>query len=288
MSVIHTNNITNKDGTSGPMISGITTVSSTGFMQVPVGDTRTRLVRDYENIVTNGLVLHLDAGRAASYGGDGTIWRDLSGQNNNGTLQGGVGFTVDDGGSLIFDGVNDSVVTSTRTPNTEFQYTSEFTISSWCRITENSGEGYIVNNRITDANGTSYSGWGLLHVNGSIWGFVGGYPGVLSWRKVIISTTTFDNLVYNKWAHITYLNTGNAGEQKIYINGIDSTLSAFDDTSPPYTINYSNGNSRIYIGLDATFPHYITGNIAQVSIYNRALSAAEVQQNYNALVGRYS
>ena len=63
-------------------------------------------------IVTNGLVLHLDAGNPASYPGSGTTWTDLSGNGNDGTLVNGVGYDSANGGSLVFDGVNDYAYTS--------------------------------------------------------------------------------------------------------------------------------------------------------------------------------
>ena len=60
-------------------------------------------------IVTDGLVLCLDAANPKSYPGSGTTWTDLSGNGNNGTLVNGVGYNSDNGGSLSFDGVNDYV-----------------------------------------------------------------------------------------------------------------------------------------------------------------------------------
>ena len=60
-------------------------------------------------IVTNGLILNLDASNTSSYPGTGTVWTDLSGQNNNGTLVNGVGYSSVNGGTLTFDGVNDYV-----------------------------------------------------------------------------------------------------------------------------------------------------------------------------------
>ena len=57
--------------------------------------------------VKDGLVLDLDAGNPLSYPGTGTTWTDLSGNNNNGTLINGVGYNSDNGGSLVFDGVDD-------------------------------------------------------------------------------------------------------------------------------------------------------------------------------------
>ena len=59
-------------------------------------------------IVTNGLVLCLDAGSRKSYGGTGNVWRDLAG-SNNGTLTNGPTFSSANGGSIAFDGTNDYV-----------------------------------------------------------------------------------------------------------------------------------------------------------------------------------
>ena len=59
------------------------------------------------SIVTNGLVLCLDAANSKSYPGSGTTWTDLSGRGNNGTLVNGVGYNSGNLGSLVFDGVDD-------------------------------------------------------------------------------------------------------------------------------------------------------------------------------------
>ncbi len=64
-------------------------------------------------IVTSGLVLCLDAGNVKSYPGSGTAWTDLSGNGNNGNLVNGVGYNNSNLGSLVFDGANDYVITST-------------------------------------------------------------------------------------------------------------------------------------------------------------------------------
>jgi hypothetical protein len=73
------------------------------------GNTRPTFRFDREQIITDGLVLYLDAGNPASYPGSGTTWFDLSGNGNNGTLVNGVGYTSDNLGSLVFDGVDDYV-----------------------------------------------------------------------------------------------------------------------------------------------------------------------------------
>jgi hypothetical protein len=274
MSVIHTNNITNKDGTSGPTISGITTVNSTGFMRVPVGDTRTRLVRDYENIVTNGLVLHLDAGRAASYGGDGTIWRDLSGQNNNGTLQGGVGFTVDDGGSLIFDAINDYIDTSFSIPSMSSEFSFEIIVNI------SSGQVSGIGNQ-----------WGVLwntNPGGSV--FLGPNISISKqsssngpWDLYVNSTYPFPaNLVANTWNNITYVRD-NSNSVKIYVNGVSIAGTYVDTTNHATVIRFMKSN-----GTEPSYIYSTLGKLAIAKIYNRALTPQEVQQNFNALRNRFS
>ena len=64
-------------------------------------------------IVTNGLVLCLDAADQKSYPGTGTTWFDRSGNGNNGTLIGGVGYNSTNAGIIVFDGINDNVSFST-------------------------------------------------------------------------------------------------------------------------------------------------------------------------------
>ena len=239
------------------------------------------------SIVSDGLVYYLDPANTRCYGGSGTSTNSLIG-GIGATLYNGVGFTSSNNGSFVFDGSDDYIFHNARTANTEFQYNSAFTIMSYCKITENSNVGYIVTNRSTDGNGTIYSGWALFQNSGNISGIIGGYPGgnTLSWRWAITSTTTFNNLVFNKWAHITFINTGIAGEQKIYINGVNYTSFAYEETSPPYTINYT-GTHRICLGQDGFGYHYLNANIGQVQIYNRALSQQEILQNFNATRFRY-
>ena len=61
------------------------------------------------DIVTTGLVLSLDAANRMGYPGSGTTWFDRSGNSNNGTLSGGVGYSTSNAGSLTLDGVNDYI-----------------------------------------------------------------------------------------------------------------------------------------------------------------------------------
>ena len=73
-------------------------------------------------IVSNGLVLALDAADKNSYPGSGITWRDVSGNNNNGTLTNGPTFDSSNGGSIVFDGTNDFVTGSIGSINAPFTF----------------------------------------------------------------------------------------------------------------------------------------------------------------------
>ena len=84
-------------------------------------------------LVTDGLVLCLDAGNTKSYSGSGTTWTDLGGNNNHGTLVNGVGYNSSNGGSLTFDGADDYVDLSTT-----YSLSAPWTLSAWIYPTFNS------------------------------------------------------------------------------------------------------------------------------------------------------
>jgi hypothetical protein len=270
MSVIHTNNITNKDGTSGPTISGITTVSSTGFMKVPVGDTFRRQV--LENVVDSGLVLYLDAGNDISYPGSGTTWRDLSGENNNGTFENQTTYSSSNGGSIVFDGVNDRVFCL---DNDSLDLSTLFTISLWIKRV---GDAPLQTEEVLlhkESGGIPYGGY-ILSVDRTT---------LLPSVRIRSSTNSTDTLIgtnsisSTNWNHIVC--TYNSTTLQLYQNGNSNGSKTSSVTS------IGNVITNLSIGGLAFNGYSWNGNIAQVSIYNRALSAAEVQQNFNALRSRY-
>jgi hypothetical protein len=247
----------------------------------------------FGSIVTDGLVLNLDATNINSYPGSGTTWTDTSGYNNSGTLTNGPTFLRERGrGSIVFDGTDDYVQNPNRSTITEFQYSNPFTVESFVKIVESSGVGMVINNRaMTDGNGASYTGWSIFQNGGIVQASIGGLAGAtFDWRNVTISTTQFSNNVFNKWAHIVWTNSPIEGESKIYVNGINVTSQSFDNNTPPYIINY-NGNHKVTLGMspaDGTpGGHYISGSISVARVYNKMFSAQEVQQNYNALKSRF-
>jgi hypothetical protein len=203
--------------------------------------------------------------------GTGTIWTDFSNNGNSGTLVNGVGYSASNGGSLSFDGSNDYVTTGYN-PG----IVTKLTVSVWLKVGTyaNDGAGIAIG---TNSLGTGqcYLGRGTSGGNSIDWRF---YTG-----SYLDETEFFTNST--DWQHITgtYDQDTGQGRMRLYSNGnlVDTALS--NNTSG---INFSTG-SNIRIGTNTGDDSFFGGNIAQVSIYNRALSAAEISQNFIATRSRY-
>ena len=215
-------------------------------------------------IVTDGLVLCLDAGNTKSYPGSGTTWTDLSGNGNNGTLVNGVGYNSANGGSLSFDGTNDYITVSNVQPNT-----NNFTISVWIYKNNNTSNDYVWDfgaNGGTLSAGTDISGYGFRYYNGT-----------LGAGSNMYTQGTIPNI--NEWYEVTI--TRNSGTSTMYVNGQSITSSSGD------THNISS--TTLYIGRYGGGTGYEhDGRMSNFKIYNKALTASEIQQNFNALRGRFS
>jgi hypothetical protein len=85
--------------------------------------------REYEPIVTSGLVMNLDAGFTPSYPRQGTTWYDVSGNDYNGALTNGPTFNSANGGSIVFDGVDDYANNS----NPSSLQNQNLTVSMWIK-----------------------------------------------------------------------------------------------------------------------------------------------------------
>jgi hypothetical protein len=210
--------------------------------------------------VTDGLVLCLDAANRKSYPGSGTTWTDLSGRGNNGTLVNGVGYNSSNGGSLVFDGSNDRVDFS----NNIISGTQNFTIESICKSTAANTAEYIFGNYGVGNNGIEL----YFYLNELVLYYGGTYL-----------YSPDNSISSNIWYSVSATRNGN--DVALYINGILSSSGTNANsitTNNPYTI----GNGYDYSS------EIFTGNIASVKVYNRALTAAEVRQNFNALRSRFS
>jgi hypothetical protein len=222
-------------------------------------------------IITDGLVLYLDAANTRSYPGSGTVWSDLSRGGNNGTLTNGPTFNSGNGGSIVFDGVNDS------SNSTVINLSSNFSVSSWIYPTS-------LKNAAIVSNGFAwvyYSGWSLDIQNTNSFGLYfnrnGGYRYSLN-----------NLLITNSWNYISAAYTRSTGDIKLYLNGIETLYKS--SSLVAYSTQYLQTNI-LGIGYNdyaAYSPgNYFQGRISNAQIYNRALSAQEILQNYNATKSRF-
>ena len=211
-------------------------------------------------VVTDGLVLALDAADRNSYPGSGTTWTDLSGNGNTGTLVNGPTYSSAYGGSIVFDGTNDYVATS-YAPTF-----NDFTIITWFICTGSTGQ----YQQTMDKN----------FVSGT-WAGNPSPSDINSWGGGVIEPNPpygrYITLPSNSWHMLTSRRQGTT--HTIFGDGITNTISGTVSSAPLSASNFIFGQ-----GSGA---FYLRGNIATTQIYNRALSAQEIQQNFNATRSRF-
>jgi hypothetical protein len=225
-------------------------------------------------IVTSGLVFTVDFADKNCYTGTGTAMNDLTGNSSAGVLS-GTTFDGNNKGSIFFDGVSGQG--SFNYSPSFVMSTNNFTVSTWVKIgtqvssgftktmvsNYDSGKGYIV--------GWSTVSGGQFYIetsNGSSY-------------SQNYSSNTWSSLI-NTWVNfVTIRQSGATNNGHFYINGVYESLSSA-------MVVYDITNTT-YLSLGMTISGFakFTGNIASVQIYNRALTATEVLQNYNATKSRF-
>jgi hypothetical protein len=225
------------------------------------------------NINDNGLIFSLDAANFRSYSGSGLTSFGLVG-GIGGTLVNGVGFTSTNGGSFIFDGTNDQITVASDVLDIGL---SDFTIKVWFK-TNSSANGSFIANQVNNG----WNGFNYWISNGQIYC-------VVDWGNsqqygAIITTATYND---NTWKEVVFVMNGSTvSNWKIHINGsLVNTSLAFESQ---LTLSGSGISNNVPLTLGTReFGGFYNGNISQVSIYNRALTAKEIKQNYNATKKRY-
>jgi hypothetical protein len=221
------------------------------------------------NIVTNGLILYYDATNSKSLVSGSTTWIDLSRSNINGTLTNGPIYTSSFGGGVVCDGVDDKIAIPFTASSPSVQpYTYEIVFSP--------NTGSITFKGLMGYSSYPISGFSLgLYNNSSIYfqaysGSVANAVGLLGYFNPTIGAVSV--------VTATFINR----DMKIYYNGnlFASTTIAFD---PP-----SNSNPIVIAGTvqGGWGPSNIT--VYNAKIYNRAITAAEVKQNYNTMKSRFN
>ena len=231
------------------------------------------IIHGNNNIVTEGLVLYLDAGNHSSYIGSGTVWKDLSGNGHTATMNGAT-YSSDDGGYFSFDGTNDygKIVDST-----DFLFgTGSFTEEAWHKRGGNTTwENPIV-------RGSDQS-WGGLWVSNA--GNFYPYHYTESSGQLTVNT---GDAVGTDWVHhvTTTTNTGSAVTIRVYKNTVlQGTSSTTVSGWQPKSITVG---TDLWVGGILGASYWYEGKIAMCRIYKgKALSNTEIIQNYNRHKGRF-
>jgi len=229
------------------------------------------------NIVTNGLVLNLDAANPRSYPQpyDGTTWQNVVTTNNSvfGSLINGVAYTGSNGGTLVFDGVDDFTQLSVL----PYQLlTTGFTISITFKYTQTTNNDNLIAWGNSAFNATLSYSW-EIRIRGN--GLVEFSPGVFTTGSAPVRLSYQPNPVLNnRIANIDVVYNANS---IAYIYENANLKNTYDYTGVGL---YPNTQSlRIGRGTDTCFP----GNIYSTRLYNRALNPSEILQNFNATRARF-
>jgi hypothetical protein len=236
-------------------------------------------------VVTDGLVLYVDAANPNSYVSGSTTWRDISRGGNNGTLVNGPTFSSANGGYITCDGTNDYIEVLDN-PSLDFG-SGSFTVEYWFRKLQTTTAYDNIwgpNKWRVGSPGTNE--WVLTIGNGS--GGSGGNGNNYSFI-VEVGTTTYGTgessevLSLNVWYQLIGIREG--GTLKTYLNGILKQNVSPAGFTPSSSINNLGRNLRINNSTADVF--YTAADNSILRIYNRALSATEVLQNYNATKTRF-
>ena len=229
-------------------------------------------------IVTNGLVLNLDAGNPYSYAGAGTTWYDVSGNSYNGTLTSNPVYSKDSGGAFKFAGnyslspastVNslngDALTVEAWIKHDSFGGvgTGRSYVSNWHSFNTLDQRGFILRTYDTQTYPSFWWCWG----GGNNYYSSGPSTYAMNIGQIYHIVATYEKNV----------------AMKIYINGI---LQWTETNYVNQTIAFDTTNG-VYVGFSNINTSYMDGNIYSARLYNRVLSAAQVLQNYNATKGRF-
>ena len=211
------------------------------------------------SIVKDGLVFYVDAANKDSYPGSGTTVNDLINNNITGSMSGAT-YATSNAGVFNFDGTTDEIDFST------LNITGNYSVGLWVNPFSTD---YLTALQLSNSTTTGTND-ATIFVNlypggaGTNWGFYDGQTNIQG-----------TSLSLNQWHYLTV--TKNSTTYTLFLNGEQ------ENQNTKNNINIED----FVIGRRSYSGFYYNGNIATTQVYNRALSASEIMQNYNALKGRF-
>lgn len=225
----------------------------------------------------SSLVFAVDAGYSPSYPGSGTTWADLT-NTNNAVLTNGPTYDSANGGSIVFDGINDHAITSSTALNLSGAHTISAFVSPDFASSSSTGRAIF---DFSNAGGTirSYLRW-----EGPSLGFY--WDGVVSSGNCFARTTTAPSFSAGSWIHICVALTFSSNSYtnaQFYVNG--NSVATTVGNAPSTIAGLSS--QPIKIGLGSINSYYWKGKISTVSLFTKTLAAGEVLSLFNLYKGRY-
>lgn len=221
-------------------------------------------------VVTDGLVLCLDAANPKSYSGTGTVWNDISGNNNNGVLINGVGYSSSNSGHMVFDSINDYVDCGN---NTSLNLINAVSLEAWVKFTTTANTVCIEKSN----NNTHYQ-FQIFSPTQATGGGVLVFMMQPSPSNWVVSDIPSND---NNWHHVVGTYERSVSTAKIYIDNV------LRNTNTAILIGPSSNTQPLVMGSRSGASGF-GGSIGNVKIYNRALTSQEIQQNFNSIRGRYN
>lgn len=219
------------------------------------------------NIVTNGLVLYLDAANNRSYNTVSNNWVDLSVSGVNSTLTNGFTFSYENVGNILFNGSSYGSMGSIDISNV-------FTVNSWAKLSATSGSTFSI---VFGSGANQYDNFlgfksaspfkGILYVTES--------ANVNNYQLL-----TSSSLELNRWYYLTFI--VNVSYIAVYVNGLLSN----SDTVPFVIGSWSSNLMTIGVRSNLT-QYFLNGGISNLQIYNRVLTGDEIKQNFNVTKSRF-
>jgi hypothetical protein len=218
-------------------------------------------IRRGPNIIQEGLVLSLDAGNIRSYPGSGTAWRNLAGPSGNATLTNGAAYANPNKGVMEFDGSND--YTTMVSPGSY----SEYTFSFYCKWLTS-----VTYNRIFGLD--NFGTYTVFSPNN-----VGFHYNPLGGSPPSVTLSSGVDVGFGTWCEVAVTVSAASTSVIIYINGISRNSWT--------TLPSGNLSGNIYLGAQNTSGLTSNCHIGNFKLYNRALTATEILQNFDMTKTRF-
>jgi hypothetical protein len=222
------------------------------------------------SIVRNGLVYYIDAANSRSYSGSGITAYELKLSGIGGTLVNGVGFSSANNGSFIFDGTNDYI----QIPVSYIPSGNEVSVCLW-----NFGTTAQTSSVFSAHSADEFRTINIhLPWNDNVVYWDAGFSAGTYDR---INTATLTNTQWQGWHHWAFIKNATTGVMELYLDGVLNVSGTSKTRTMPTP-------SQAFIGrFQISSPLYHIGRVSLLHLYNRALTAQEVLQNYNATKKRY-